>query len=88
MILAEACCQFKSPLGLGERVTIYARVSRLRNSSFFFQYRLEGEDGRLVATASSVQVCYDYQNQRPVPIPDRWRRIITDYEPGLETDAQ
>jgi len=83
MILAEVSCQFKSPLGLGERVTIHTRVSELRNSSFFFEYRVEGKDGRIVATARSAQVCYDYQNQRPIPIPDEWREAITAYEPGL-----
>ncbi len=82
-ILAEASCQFKSPLELGERVTIYARVSELRNSSFIFQYRMEGENGRLAATAHSAQVCYDYQAQRPIPMPDTWRKAIIAYEPGL-----
>lgn len=80
IILAEASCQFKSPLELGERVTVRMRVSELRNSSFIFEYRLEGEDGRLVATARSAQVCYDYQAQRPIPMPDEWRRTISTYE--------
>ena len=83
MILAEASCQFKSPLRLGERVTVWMRVSELRNSSFIFEYRVEGEGGRLAATARSVQVCYDYQNQRPISIPDEWREGIIAYEPGL-----
>ena len=82
-ILADASCQFKSPLELGERVTIHARVSRMHNSSFVFEYRAEGEDGRLVATARTVQVCYDYQAQQPIPIPDKWRDTIIAYEPGM-----
>jgi acyl-CoA thioester hydrolase len=82
-ILAEASCQFKSPLELGERVTIHTRVSEMRNSSFVFEYRLAGKDGRLVATARTVQVCYDYQAQRPIPILDGWRDAIVAYEPGL-----
>jgi len=83
MILAETSCQFKSPLELGEQVTIHVRVSELRNSSFIVEYRLEGGDGRLAATARSAQVCYDYQNQRSIPISDQWREIIIAYEPGL-----
>jgi acyl-CoA thioester hydrolase len=83
IILAEASCQFKAPLALKERVTIYARVSELRNSSFTFEYQMKGDGGRLAATARSVQVCYDYKAQRSIPIPDRWREIITTYEPGL-----
>jgi len=87
-ILAEASCQFKSPLELGERVTVHARVSQLRNSSFVFEYRAEGEDGRLAATARTVQVCYDYQAQHSIPMPDEWREAITTYEPGLQPDAR
>ena len=83
MILAQTSCQFKSPLELGEQVTIYVRVSELRNSSFIVEYRLEGGDGRLAATARSAQVCYDYQNQCSIPISDQWREIIIAYEPGL-----
>ena len=82
-ILAEAHCQFKSPLALGERVTVYVRVSELRNSSFIFEYRMEGEGQRLAAEARSTQVCYDYDNQCPVPISDKWREAIVDFEPGL-----
>ncbi len=82
-ILAEASCQFKSPIKLGERVTVHARVSELRNSSFSFDYRMTGADGRLAAIAHSVQVCYDYARQKPVPIPDVWRQAVTGYEPGL-----
>jgi acyl-CoA thioester hydrolase len=86
-ILAEAQCQFRSPLTLGELVTVYVRVSELRNSSFVFKYRMEGEGQRLAAEASSTQVCYDYENKRPIPIPDRWREAIVDFEPGLPTWA-
>jgi len=83
MILAEVTCTYRAPLSLGEQVTIRVRVSRLGNSSFNFEYRVEGEDGRLAATASSVQVCYDYQAGRSTPIPDHWRARIIAYEPGL-----
>lgn len=84
VIIAEASCRFKSPLKLGEQVTIRARVSELRRSSFIFEYRIEGEDGRLAATAQTVQVCYDYESQRPDPISDEWREALTAYEPGLQ----
>ena len=82
-ILANASCQFKSPLELGERVTILARVSQMGNSSFAFEYRARGEDGRLVATAQTVQVFYDYDARRSMPIPAEWRDAITAYEPAM-----
>ena len=83
VIIAEASCRFKSPLKLGERVTIRTRVCEFRRSSFIFEYRIEGGDGRLAATARTVQMCYDYEDQRPSSIPDEWREAFITYEPGL-----
>ena len=83
IIIAEATCRFKSPLRLKEKVTIRARASELRRSSFILEYRIEGGDGRLVASASTVQVCFDYDDERPIPIPARWREAFIAYEPGL-----
>lgn len=86
-ILAEACCQYKSPLTLGERVTVRIRVSQLGRSSFVFTYLLEGQDGRLVAEARSTQVCYDYADERSIPLSDAWRRTILAFEPGLSSQT-
>lgn len=82
-ILAEARCRYKSPLALGESVTIHIRVSDIGRSSFAFSYCIEGQDGRLVAEADSTQVCYDYAKERSVPLPNAWRQAILAFEPGL-----
>lgn len=86
-ILAESHCRFKSPLTLSEQVTIRIRVSELGRSSFVFEYRVEGEDGRLAAEARTTQVCYDYDDRHPVSIPDEWRKTIVDFEPGLSAQS-
>jgi acyl-CoA thioester hydrolase len=82
MILAETSCSYKAPGFFGDTVTVWTRVSHLGNKSFHFEYRLETERGE-IATGRSVQVSYDYGQQRSIPIPDRWRQTITAYEPGL-----
>jgi acyl-CoA thioester hydrolase len=84
-ILAEVSCRYESPLKLGEHVTIRIRTSKLGRSSFAFQYRIEGEDGRLAAEARSTQVRYDYENGQSVPLSDAWRRAIVAFEPGLSS---
>ncbi len=82
-ILAEASCQFKSPLTLGECVSVHIRVSEVRHSSFIFEYRVEGGDRRLAAEARTAQVCYDYEAEHPIPIPEKWREAFIDFEPRL-----
>ncbi len=82
MIVAEASCSYVAPAHLWETVIVWARVCRLGNKSFHFEYRLETERA-LIATGRSVQVCYDYSTQQSMPIPDDWRAAIIAYEPGL-----
>ncbi len=74
MILAEARITFRSPAFYGETLTIEARVGRIGRTSFTQEYRLTAPDSRygrarLIAVADSVQVMYDYVNERPIPVP-------------------
>ncbi|HNS50384.1 MAG TPA: thioesterase family protein [Anaerolineae bacterium] len=82
MILLETGCIFHMPALYGETVTVWTRVSRLGTKSFDFEYRLVTEKGD-VATGRSVQVCYDYDGQRSVPMPAAWRNAIESFEPAL-----
>lgn len=83
MVVAEVCCQYQAPAFLGETVTVAVRASELGTKSFRFEYELTTERG-LIATGRSVQVCYDYERQCSIAIPDRWREGILAYEPGLQ----
>jgi acyl-CoA thioester hydrolase len=88
IIMAEATCRYLSSLRLREQVTVHIRVSEIKNSSFVFEYRISGEDGRLAATARTVQVCYDYQAAHPIRMPRTWRETIIANEPALQADLR
>jgi acyl-CoA thioester hydrolase len=72
VILARTEIDFRSPLGVGETVSIGVRPSRLGTKSFELEYELRADD-RLVAEAKSVLVGYDYGSGTSRAIPDRWR---------------
>lgn len=82
MILIETGCTFRMPARYGETVTVWMRVSRLGTKSFDVEYRLVTERGD-VAFGHSVQVCYDYEGQRTLPMPAAWREAILAFEPAL-----
>lgn len=83
MIVAEATCTYKAPIESGQTILARVRIAQLKNSSFIFEYSLDdAKTSRVMATARTVQVCYDYARGTSVPIPDHWRERIERFERG------
>jgi acyl-CoA thioester hydrolase len=71
IILAEVTCTYRSPAYWGETLQVGVRITEVGNKSFAMEYRIEEQSTRrLVATAHSVQVAYDYESQASVSVPD------------------
>jgi acyl-CoA thioester hydrolase len=77
VILARTEIDFRSPVDVGEIVEIGVRPARLGTKSFELEYELRA-GGRTVAEAKSVLVGYDYERARSIPIPERWRRRLSE----------
>jgi acyl-CoA thioester hydrolase len=74
MILADIRVTYRSPAFYGETLSVETRVSRIGRTSFTMEHRLTAPDSpygerRLVATAESVLVSYDYPAERPIAVP-------------------
>jgi acyl-CoA thioester hydrolase len=77
VILAHAECDYKRPVKYGETIEVRLRVAKLGRTSFQYEYEIVDAEQRPVATARTVQVMYDYENARPMPIPDDIRHSLT-----------
>ena len=76
-ILARAECDFKAPIGFGETVVVRVKLTKIGDSSFRFAYEIRSKASRtLFATGESAQVCYDYERERSIPIPAKFRRKL------------
>ena len=85
IILAKMTINYKSPIFLKDNVKVWCRVSRFGTTSFDCEYRITCErDGKevLAAEGLSTQVCYDYENSKPFPVPASWRERTELYESG------
>jgi acyl-CoA thioesterase FadM len=52
-------------------------AGEIRNSSFMFVYRIiRASDEKLIAEARTVQVCYNYALNKPVRVPDEWKKAL------------
>lgn len=76
-ILARAECNFEAQATYGDELEVRLTVAAVGRTSCTYEYELvKVEGGERVASARSVQVCFDYEAQKPVPIPQDLRRQL------------
>lgn len=76
-VLAEVSCRFLAPASMADRLRIHLRTTRIGGKSFDFEYLVCQEStGALVATGRSVQVYFDYGEQRTLQVPADFRDRI------------
>ena len=86
-ILGEVTCRYLSPAYLGETLLIGIRARNLGNKSFHFEYRMEDKaSARLITEGRSVQVMYNYKEQKSTPLNDRMRDAMTALEKSELSD--
>lgn len=77
MILAHQQVSYKKPIYLKDEIFVLTWFEKSGTTSFELGYEIvrKEKDGSetVCAVGSSVQVCYNYQTQKPVPIPEKWR---------------
>ncbi len=73
--------EYKVAIGRAARIEVAARTTRIGRSSIAFTPAVfpEGED-TLLATGEIVWVLTDQATRRPVPVPDRLRRLLGEFE--------
>jgi len=76
VILARVECDYRRPARSGDRLEIRMRVAEIGRSSFRYEYEILDAEGRIVLTARTVQVMYDYAAEKPVPVPDDIRALL------------
>lgn len=80
-ILASVTIDFRSEALLHEVLEVGVRCDWIGTKSFGFSYEIrEKRSGRVVVTATSVMVCYDYAAKASVPMPDDLRRKLETLE--------
>lgn len=76
VILAQTSCEFRRPIRFGDPVAVQVRTVRLGSKSFDMTYRLVGGDEKLHALGRATLVCFDYDQNKTVSIPEDWRQAI------------
>lgn len=69
VIMARAEIDYRLPARYGQTLDVRIDLAAVGKTSFTYDYDVVDEQERVVASARTVQVMYDYAAARPVPIP-------------------
>ncbi|MEM7029221.1 MAG: thioesterase family protein [Chloroflexota bacterium] len=81
MYYVDANCQFKAPSYFEETLHVYARISRIGNSSVTFEFAIHKQaDDQAVATGQLVSVVVDLESSQSTIVPEKIRSAVSAYE--------
>jgi acyl-CoA thioester hydrolase len=80
-ILAQTSCRFKIPLTYPDYVKVGARVASIDSDRFEMEYKMASKKHQSVAaTGDGRIVCFNYIENKKVPLPDDLIKKINDIE--------
>ena len=81
-ILAHACCDYIKPAVLNDRLTLLMKVGKIGTKSFKLRYDLTDrkDSDILFAKGESVQVCFDFDRNRSIPVSDALKDKLLEYQ--------
>lgn len=81
LIVADMHIVYQAPILLGQSVRVGVRVAHIGNKSLKFEYQVEdAESGKVLTTAETVMVAYDYHAHQSIPVSSEWRAKISAFE--------
>jgi acyl-CoA thioester hydrolase len=80
-IMAQIRCDFIRPIRFKDQVILQMWVKNIGTKSFSFEYRLIDffDETKVYATGESTQVCYDYEKNKSIVVPEKMREALTGY---------
>ncbi|MEM5786697.1 MAG: thioesterase family protein [Syntrophobacteraceae bacterium] len=76
-----ADCQYKGRAFFDETLHVHVRVGKIGNTSFTFEFAVfEEKSDRSIATGHITAVAINKESQKPVPVPEGFRRAIAEFE--------
>jgi len=79
ILLARNEVDYKLPLFLHDEAQVEIWVSHIGTKSMEMSYRIikkQKGDWVTCTTGKSVLVCFDYKNNKTIPIPEKWKTAI------------
>jgi acyl-CoA thioester hydrolase len=81
VIIADIHITYHSTTQYGDPIKTGMRTTKIGNKSFTTeQCIMHAETGEIMASGTVVLVTFNYEESKPIPVPDQWRQKISEFE--------
>ncbi|MDR1672641.1 MAG: acyl-CoA thioesterase [Bacteroidales bacterium] len=88
LIMASIKTDYLKPVYLNTKISVLTRVACIGNKSLNMEHCIvERDTGVVMSVCTTALVCFDYLSGESIPVPERWRENIKDYERNDDLSA-
>lgn len=80
LIIARTEIDYFEPVLLSDKIFCCTRIPYIGNKSFVFENIISDEKNNIKCYAKSIMVCFDYENNSTILVPEYWRKKINTFE--------
>ncbi|WKZ36542.1 MAG: thioesterase family protein [Anaerolineales bacterium] len=81
VIVADIHITYHAPTHYGDPLKVGVRTAKIGNKSMTVeQCVMDANTGRVMASGTVALVTFDYEGLKTIPVPDEWRKKITEFE--------
>jgi acyl-CoA thioester hydrolase len=81
---ASVKIDYLKPIFMKTRILVETRVATLGHKSLTMEHYLVDEcTNEILSTCTAVLVCYAIKEQKSIPLPDKWRKSILEYDENV-----
>ena len=81
LIIADIHIKYNTPTHYGDEIKTGVRTAKIGNKSMIIEQAvIDAATGKIRAMGEIVSVAFDYRVKKTIPVPDEWRKTISEFE--------
>ena len=81
VIIADIHIAYHAPTHYGDSIRVGVKTTKIGNKSMTVEQCVLNKDtGQIMAAGTVILVAFDYAAAQPIPVPDTWRKKISEFE--------
>lgn len=78
LIMGDVAIEFKSEIFYGDVLTAFVKATDPTKAGFDLYYKILNQEGKLIVTAKTGMICFDYSKRKIVALPETAKEKLSD----------